>query len=130
VRGWQHDEAPNIIPTPLIQRDMIGAMSGETSKICKGNPALVGACYVIHGRATYGNGTPALRIWPVGTKRMLGVTSGQFADDAEDPIVPKNLRFDPSQRAYGDCEVCPFTVERPGHMQMVCVQSAKNLAVK
>ncbi len=83
-----------------------------------------------YGRATYGNGTPALRIWPIGTNRMLGVTSGEFADDAEDPIVPRNMHFDPSQSAFGDFEVCPFTADKPGHMRMVCIQSAKNLVIK
>ena|SRR5580704_1225863 len=97
---------------------------------CKGNPKLVDACYVIHGRATYGNGTPALRIWPVGTNRMLGVTAGRVADDADDPIVPKQLAFDPSKKAFGDFEVCPFTPERKGEMQMVCVETVKNLSIK
>ncbi len=95
---------------------------------CKGNPRVVGECYMIHGRATFGNGTPALRIWPVGTNRMLGVT----ADDAEEPIAPKEmLKFDPDlEGIFGDYEVCPLTPERKGHMQMVCVQSAKNLVTK
>ncbi len=104
---------------------------GETRQ-CKGNPRVVGACYVVHGRATFGDGTPVLRIWPVGTKRMLGVTAGPIADDADEPIAPTNmLLFNPDvQGVFGDFEVCPFTPERKGHMQMVCVQSARNLVVK
>ena len=97
---------------------------------CKNSPKLVGACYVVHGRATYGNGTPALRIWPVGTKRMLGVTADKIADDADDPIVPKQLAFDPSKKAFGDFEVCPFTPESSGVMQMVCVEAVKNLSIR
>jgi hypothetical protein len=97
---------------------------------CKDNPELVGACYVVHGRARFGNGTPALRIWPVGTKRMLRVTARPVADDADEPIVPKNLRFGPLGEAFGDFEVCPFTPERKGEMQMVCIQSVKNLSIK
>jgi hypothetical protein len=81
---------------------------------CKNSPKLMGACYVVHGRATYGNGTPALRIWLVGTKRMLGVTADKIADDSDDPIVPKQLVFDPSKKAFGDFEVCPFPPERSG----------------
>ena len=67
---------------------------------------------------------------PIGTKRMLGVTAGPVADDADDPIVPKNLAFDSSKEVFGDFEVCPFTHERKGEMQMVCVQSVKNLSIK
>ena len=113
----------------LFLAGTIGARGAGPSN-CKGNPALVGACYVVHGRATYGNGTQSLRIWPVGTKRMLGVTSGQFADDAEDPTIPDNLHFDPSQKVFGDFEVCPFTPEKSGRMRMVCIQSARNLSIK
>jgi hypothetical protein len=107
------------------------AAFSETRK-CKGNPQVVGACYVVHGRATFGNGTPALRIWPVGTKRMLGVTAAPGAVDADDPICPKNMmRFDSNvEGIFGDFEVCPFTPKRAGSMQMVCVQSATKLFVK
>ena len=104
--------------------------TAATPRRCKGNPELVGACYVVHGRATYGNGTPALRIWPVGTGRMLGVTAGRAADDGDDPIAPQELMFDPSKKAFGDFEVCPFTPERKATMRMVCVEAVKNLSIK
>jgi len=104
---------------------------GQARK-CENHPKVIGACYVVHGRATYGPGTPALRIWPIGTKRMLGVTAGPVADDADDPIAPSNmLRFTSDVEAiFGDFEVCPFTPDRNGHMQMVCVQSATKLVIK
>ena len=98
--------------------------------VCKARPDLVGACYVVHGRAAYSNGTPALRIWIVGTKRMLGVTSNSTADDADEPVVPEQLKFDPSEKAFGDFEVCPFTPQRSGAMQMVCVASVKNFSLR
>jgi hypothetical protein len=31
---------------------------------------------------------------------------------------------------YGDFDVCPFTKEKPGHMQMVCIESASHLTAK
>jgi hypothetical protein len=103
---------------------------GEQPK-CKGNPKVVAACYRVHGRATFGPGTPGLRIWPIGTKRMLGVTAGPIADDADDPIAPKNLAIpNGADAVYGDFEVCPFTPERKGSMQMVCVESASHIFVK
>jgi hypothetical protein len=114
----------------LIVLFLLSCAIAATPPRCKGNPELVSACYVIHGRATYGNGTPALRIWPVGTRRMLGVTSGRVADDADDPIVPQKLNFDSSKEAFGDFEVCPFTAERKGAMQMVCVESVKNFSIR
>jgi len=103
---------------------------GEQPK-CKGNPQVVAACYTVHGRATFGPGTPALRIWPVGTKRMLGVTAGPIADDADDPIAPENFAIPNNAVAiYGDFEVCPFTPERKGFMRRVCVESASRIFVE
>jgi hypothetical protein len=63
---------------------------------------------------------------------MLGVTAGPIADDADDPIAPEEMmRFTRDVEAiFGDFEVCPFTPERKGHMQLVCVQSAKKLFIK
>ncbi len=70
-----------------------------------------------------------LWLWPVGTKRMLGVTSGPRLDDADDPIRPPNLKFDHSYKPiYGDFEVCPLTPERKGEMQSVCIESASKLS--
>jgi len=63
---------------------------------------------------------------------MLGVTAGPVADDADDPIAPKNMLVFTTghEELYGDFEVCPFTLEQKGHMQMVCVESATNLFIK
>jgi hypothetical protein len=99
---------------------------------CKESPKVVSACYIVHGRASFGSGTPALRIWPVGTKRMLGVTAGPVADDADSPICPKKmLQFTAgSEKIFSDFEVCPFTPKKEGAMQMVCVESASHLVVK
>ncbi len=98
---------------------------------CKGNPKVVSACYSVHGRLTQGADTVRLWLWPVGTRRMLGVTAGPTLDDADDPIWPQNLRFSPGDEAiYGDFEVCPFTPERKGVMRFVCIESASKLVVK
>src|SRR5215475_3521075 len=34
------------------------------------------SCYWTHGRLGCGNGTPACRLWKVGTHRILGMLSG------------------------------------------------------
>lgn len=95
---------------------------------CKENPKVIAACYVVHGRLTLGADTIRLRIWPVGTARMLGVTGGPIPDDADAPIAPKSLSFGPeAYPIYGDFKVCPFTPERKGEMQMVCIESATHL---
>ena len=98
---------------------------------CKENPKVVAACYSVHGRLSMGADTVRLYLWPVGTKRMLGVTGGPILDDAIDPIFPRNLEFDSAGEAiFGDFEVCPFTPERKGHLQLVCIESATHLVKK
>lgn len=107
--------------------------SGKTAAQCKNNADLVGRCFRIHGRAFFSNGTPDLRIWHVGTHKILGVTSRPEADDSDAPIAPPKLlnalgNFD--HFVFGDFEVCPFTPKRRGHMQMVCVERAEHLVIK
>jgi len=112
---------------------LAGASAEADSKTqCKGNPKVVGACNVVHGRLRFGNGTPALRIWPIGSKRLLGVTAGPVADDADEPIYPEKVKklVRGEEDIYGDYEVCPFTPQKRGEMQMVCINSATNLHVE
>jgi hypothetical protein len=90
---------------------------------CRQNPAIVDRCFPIHGRLFASNGSPGVRIWPVGTKRILGVMPSE-AEIVPD-VVRKNINWD--ARLYGDFEVCPFTRETPGTMRLVCVESATNL---
>jgi len=87
---------------------------------CARDQALVGACFTVHGRLSHWNGAPSARIWPIGSKRMLGVHN-----DVLPPHIDARLQsFD--TELYGNFEVCPYTPEVPGKMQFVCVESVKN----
>lgn len=90
---------------------------------CKSDPDIVAACFKVHGRLSAWNGTPTMRIWRIGTDRILGVHDG---------IMPESLtsKMDWNVEAYGDYEVCPFRHRRFGEMQMVCIESAKHVVVK
>lgn len=101
-------------------------MQAGERRLCKGNPDLVGQCFKVRGRIYIANGAPAIRIWRVGSNRILGVHA------PEDENVPVDLdqmikANSPFTRFYGDFEVCPFTREEPKVMQMVCVESATHL---
>ena len=74
------------------------------------------------------------RIWKIGSHRLLGVYSGPFVDrkslDNENPEFPLNVKekFRPfKNRIFAEFEVCPLEPEKPGAMQAVCVESAKNV---
>jgi hypothetical protein len=102
--------------------------------ICK-TPGNATSCYWTHGRLVNYNGTPTLRLWKIGTKRILAIHSGpgyKRGDDEENsnPEVPTNVdrafKTDLT-RVYADFEICPLEPERPGEMQRVCIESARNI---
>jgi hypothetical protein len=89
---------------------------------CKSDPDIIEACFTVHGRLSYWNGTPAMRIWRIGTKRILGVLDSF--------IMPDSAGAGWDEEAYGDYLVCPFTKQKPGWMQMVCIESAAHVFTK
>ncbi len=106
---------------------LLQAAAGQYgTKPCKGSPEVVAACYVVHGRLSDWNGNPTLRIWPVGTKRMLGVREGYS--------LPANISgcvgWGKHQNLYANFLVCPLAPEQAGHMRPVCVESAEAVVLE
>lgn len=98
----------------------------DVEKGCENNPAVVGECFSVHGRIRVYNGTPGIRIWIIGTKRLLGVIP------SENEIMPQEVlkHLASGTDIFGDFVVCPFTKQKEGHMQMVCIESASNLVLE
>jgi len=101
---------------------------GTEDKSCRQHPQLAGKCFTVHGRLSIYNGAPAMRIWKVGTKRMLGVSEQRFAFEGY-RNVPETIQNQLNQdvEIFGDFLVCPFTRAKAGEMQLVCVEEGKNL---
>jgi hypothetical protein len=106
-------------------------------RISCNTPANATSCYHTRGRLALYNGTPAFRLWKIGTPRLLGIYSGPSVSrnglDNETPEFPRNVqqRFEPLNNVlYADFEVCPLEVEKPDAMQAVCIESATHLVVK
>jgi hypothetical protein len=100
-------------------------------KSCREHPQLIGSCFTIRGRLSIYNGAPALRLWRVGSRRMLGISEQRFAvagyrnvPDYIESQINQNLAI------FGDFMVCPFTRSQPGAMQLVCIETGKNLVVR
>ncbi len=77
------------------------------------------------------NGTPSVRIWRVGTKRIVGVSEQRFSVAGYcnlPPSIHERLSWDSD--LFADFVVCPFTPEEPGIMQLVCVDSAKHIVLR
>jgi hypothetical protein len=128
----------NVLIATVYALSVSGAsMAVPARKIPCKTPEIAAECYWTRGRLANYNGTPTLRMWKVGTKRILAIHSGpgyKRGDDKENenPEIPENV-----ERAFqaigtlvfADFEVCPLTPERPGVMQSVCIESAKNIVV-
>src|SRR5437660_9965547 len=100
-------------------------------KPCREHPNLAGKCFSVHGRLSTYNGNPAVRLWNLRSRRMLGVSDQRFSQPGYRNI-PEDLvkRLDGANDIYGDFLVCPFTRPRPREMQLMCIESAKNVVVK
>lgn len=93
---------------------------------CRHDREVVGPCFTVHGRlAIRADGPPSCSIWVIGTTHHLGVSESHGCR------MPSRLEalLKPGVALYGDFTVCPYTPERPGAMQMICIAEAKNLVV-
>ncbi|HEX8176181.1 MAG TPA: hypothetical protein VF543_13780 [Pyrinomonadaceae bacterium] len=107
-----------------------GQPSQTPEKPCRSQPHLVGRCFTVRGRLSLYNGAPTIRLWRAGTRQMLGVSSS-YAEAGYTSIpaeIERQLNWE--TELWGDFEVCPFTPRRPGEMQMICIESGKNLVAR
>jgi hypothetical protein len=112
----------------------------EKRKIPCETPANESSCYWIQGRLGAYSGTPAFRLWKIGTHRLLGILSGPSFDlshddleDNEHPEFPLNVqeKFHPTEnRIFADFKVCPLEPQHPHAMQAACIEAARNIVVK
>ena len=100
-----------------------GSSIGAACQTCKKDPDIVSSCFIVHGRMFLANGSPTYRIWRIGTDRVLGVH-----DDIVPEAIAINLTWESA--AFGDFYVCPFTRQKDGAMQFVCVESASKIIFK
>lgn len=104
--------------------------SQAQEKPCRSQPRLAGRCFTVRGRLSLYNGSPTIRLWRSGTRRMLGVSSSY--SEAGYSSIPAEMerQLNWETELWGDFEVCPFTPRRPGEMQMICIESGKNLVAR
>ena len=101
---------------------------------CK-TPKIAAGCYWAHGRLSAANGNPTMRVWKIGTRRMLGILSGPGAEksdpsDSLHPELPENVDRalkTVNTRIFANFEICPLEPEAAGKMQDVCIESAKDI---
>jgi hypothetical protein len=116
----------------LITTVFGGARFLSQPQSCRSRSDVVGKCFNVHGRLSVYNGTPSIRLWPIGTKRLLGVIDPNDVSHEPGPsVLPLDIKskLDWDKDVIGDFLVCPLTRSQPGHMQTVCIQSGKALTV-
>jgi hypothetical protein len=89
--------------------------------------------FVVHGRLCAYNGNPTLRIWIVGSKRILGVSASEGKEEEAMPKPLLDIFQDGdgwfTRELCGDFTVEPIQPDRKGHMRPVRILSVKNLVV-
>jgi len=118
----------------VVAGGVIGAPSpNHEPQSCRTRTDLVGKCFSVHGRLSVYNGTPSIRLWPSGTKRLLGVIDPNDISNAPGPsVLPLDIKskLDWDKDVFGDFVVCPLTKPQAARMQTICIESGKNLIVR
>ena len=106
-------------------------VSEAFEKSCREHPQITGKCFSVRGRLSVYNGAPAVRLWPIGTRRVLGISEQRFNLPGYRNL-PESLthELNGENEILGDFVVCPFTRPKPREMQLVCIESAKNVSVQ
>jgi hypothetical protein len=105
----------------------------SVAKSCRARSDLIGKCFTVRGRLSVYNGTPSIRLWRIGSKRLLGVLdptdiSGEPGVSTIPASIKEQLNWD--TEIFGDFLVCPITHSKPREMQTICIESGKKLIVR
>src|ERR1017187_9354282 len=114
-----------IIGVRLLALPIAQALTPKTAvRPCREHPQLVDKCFTMRGRMNYWNGSRPVRIWRVGTTRILGVSDGRFQIPGV-VNLPAEIEATLSWHTdlFADFVVCPFTRDEPEVMRLVCVDS-------
>ena len=84
--------------------------------------------FTIHGRLSVYNGSANLRIWIIGSKRMLYIGADSAALDKINRIFGDGGGWF-SRDIFGDFTVEPLAPDAKGHIRPVRVLSVKNVVI-
>ena len=128
-----------ILSVILISAQSQATNADEFGTACKQSLKLADQCFTMRGRLIFAQGGWQLRIWPVGTKRLLAVVDPNgIWDDTKmqnsgapylTPEVKEALKPDENV-VFADFTLCPLTKDIPGEMRHVCMVAAKNIITR
>lgn len=107
------------------------SISQEETKSCRNHPMVTGECFLFWGRMQLYEESPRVRIWRVGTTRVLGIMDDEYQLEGYEN-VPGDLvgQIDWNTAMFGDFTVCPFADDIPRKMRPICVEKAENTVIK
>src|SRR6476660_4837685 len=94
----------------LISSGRARPRSNPLTDSCKVRADVVGKCFSVNGRLSVYNGTPSIRLWPIGTKRLLGIIDPKDVSNAPGPtILPVAIKnkLDGNKDVFGNFVVYP-----------------------
>ena len=93
---------------------------------CSSDSGIGDTCFVFRGKLLIGNGTPSMRILNIKTKRTYGVLNPKSG------IVPDTIiKMDRVENiVFAIFKVCQFSNNKPGEMQMVCIDSMATITIR
>ena len=107
------------------------SLSEEEAKSCREHPMVTGECFLFWGRMQLYEESPRVRIWRVGTTRVLGIMDDKYQIEGYENIPGDVIgRIDWNTVMLGDFTVCPFADDIPRKMRPVCVEKVENTIVK
>ena len=95
---------------------------------CRHHKSFAGMCFMLRGRVGLYQGWPDMRIWPIGSKRLLGVLPSEN-EDVPETLANLFRTMADGAHIYGKFEASPLSTEQPGQMQYVCIRSARDIRV-
>jgi hypothetical protein len=100
--------------------------------VCRYRRVFVGPCQMVHARMFPTNGSPWVRLWKVGTRRILGVWDLDEPDAPGACPLPTQLEtlVNDDSVIYGDFVVRPVSVSKHDVMQLVCIASATGIVAR
>lgn len=113
-----------LVASPLCaQSDLILA-----NQVCASSDSIfVGPCRSLRARLVPGADNIRIRIWPVGSSRLLGY-AGRALKCRLPPMLERLM--DQGKTVYAEVSVRPVAPSQPGHMQFACVAAADHMKVQ
>jgi hypothetical protein len=118
-----------VVPPALNGQQL---MHVSPDSVCTHPGLFVGPCTTVHGRLFLTNGTPNIRMWRVGTNRILGLWECSQTECGYPCPLPQELDslLLADYTIYADFVVRPVTESKPGEMQMVCIASGTHIVTR